>query len=395
MLALEVTERRRAMRGFKRSPWLTGLGVLLTILGVAAGRALAVATIDKPASLLVYPKLKSDEHTDTLVQLTNTYTTGIFVHCTYITRDDGVCSPHDFTVGLTAQQPTFWRLSTGRYRTTPDVAPPCTIDDYTHQRPCGCQFVDDNPATFACPEMPDGGGNNPLPIGNFDGAMYCYEVMSDGSPVARNAIKGEAIIENLDTGDISAYNAVGLLGTEVPNPTQLDLDNEHFNSCPNWLVLNSYSEGYPEEAFGSPPWVNASVTTELSLVPCTIDLGTAQGPSVAVQLDVYNEYEAKVSTQITVSCFFRENLSDIATIFNFWNFQETPTLATRIIGSGLENGGVLGMAMETHTVAVPDDGGWPAKVTAAYNLFEVYREPFRVDSVGLLDFGQLEPGDNS
>ena len=95
------------MRGFKRSPWLTGLGVLLTILTVSANQARAEASIDKKASLLVFPKLVSNSNTDTLVQLTNTYTSTIKVHCTYVRTD---CSEANFDLVLTTQQPTFWRL---------------------------------------------------------------------------------------------------------------------------------------------------------------------------------------------------------------------------------------------------------------------------------------------
>lgn len=373
------------MRGFKRNPWLTSLGVLLTILAVSAGQARADASIDKKGSVLVFPKLVADENQDTLVQLTNTFTSDILVHCNYVTRD---CGELDFDISLTAQQPTFWTVKRGRFH-APGFPPPCRVGDPF----CSCTLLpppegQEGPPRLACPEIPTGTfGNAPIPLGEFDGAMYCYEISPvDDTVISRNAIKGEAIIEDLPSGDISAYNAISINGISDAAEGDIDLNNDEYNSCPNWLVLNSYSEGFPEPAFGLPP-TNVSVSTELSLVPCTINLG-APASSVNIDFNSYDEYELQISAVDKMSCVYRKTLRDIDENAFGFAFRQSPTLATRIEGVGRNvdgrptGGGLLGVALETHRLLVDDLD--PIYVSAAFNLFHVYvnnPDNFRVDTI--------------
>jgi hypothetical protein len=126
------------MHVLKRNPWLFGLGALLAVLVVHGRVARADVTTDRPGSVVIFPKVISDGTRDTLIQLTNTGNMPMEdVHCTYVNasgacsvsgapcnllRDcpatqtcDHQCLEHDFDTGpLTPQQPTIWRVSTGR-----------------------------------------------------------------------------------------------------------------------------------------------------------------------------------------------------------------------------------------------------------------------------------------
>ena len=122
------------MRGLKRSPWLSGLGVLLAILVVYGGHARADVTTDRSGSIVLFPKVIADGTLDTIIELTNTGTSTAFAHCFYINASGACsvttstacsldsecpdsetcvrqCNEIDFDLFLTAQQPTMWRVS--------------------------------------------------------------------------------------------------------------------------------------------------------------------------------------------------------------------------------------------------------------------------------------------
>jgi hypothetical protein len=125
------------------------------------------------------------------------------------------------------------------------------------------------------------------------------------------------------------------------------------------------------------------VTTDLTLVPCSEDLGdpSNQGNlSVTAQMLVYNEFEQRFSTSSRVECYQATRLSDIDTpagptgdqysIFNV-GVQGTITGQTRIRGIRGPDGdfgyGLIGVACENHAAAA----GGPVLATAAFNLQHV------------------------
>jgi len=296
------------MRVLKRSPWLSGLGVLLGVLVGSAGVARAdVTTDDSRGSIIIYPKVISDGTRDTLIQLSNSTNMVAFAHCFYIntagrcsittgqscrvdTDCPGTeacnrgCNANNFDVILTAQQPLQWRASTGRLVSQ---TPPCRVG-----QTCAC-VVDAASGQLTCPGLEVGPTNAPLVPGagtDFEGELKCYQTASDqATPLAGNALKGVAMLETLSSGQISQYNALGIQahaaltgGVNTDNDLLLNFDasngrcsvsgtscvqpsdcptgetcnapNGEYNFCPHDVVFTHYGEGAIDS------FTNASVT---------------------------------------------------------------------------------------------------------------------------------------
>lgn len=329
------------MRGLTRSQWLLGFGVLLAMPVVIGGTARADINTDEPGSIIVYPKVVADGQRDTIIHLTNTSNMNLGVHCFYTnaygtcvnddsvacTSDFGCEDPNnpndpdavcdslwqsiDFDVNLTPQQPTFWRVSTGR---TSGFASPCKMNEV-----CSCTVGDGG--ALLCP------GFTSAPIGapfitpqgeNFIGELRCYEVdpmdQSSINPIAFNKLKGEAFIEDLASGEISAYNAITIQGNAAlvdgnNGDLNLRLDRQgnagpgEYNACATSLVFTSHGVGANAQILDA----TGSVDTEVTLVPCSF----TEAEPIPVDLTFlgYDQSEARVSQSIDFPCYFSERLS--------------------------------------------------------------------------------------
>jgi hypothetical protein len=387
------------MRVLKRNPWLTSLGVLLAVLVVYGGYARADVTTDQPGSIVIFPKVISDGTRDTLIQLTNTSTSDQQAHCFYIdasnaspgqctgpvpisggctTDDDCVyldsnlnpipdgqcvhCNEIDFDIALTPLQPTVWRVSAGR------------------------DSSDQSDGIFI-------GKIDPKPL--FTGELKCFQTDNSGVPMGGNALKGEATIETLASGQISEYNAISILalntttvqptcvgGGNDGNPCSSDADCEpdtggfgicktsvlldnttEYNACPTSLILNHFAQG-ATDPIAADLGTGGTVTTEVTLVPCTEDLEGQSLPLTTVAVNSVNELESRVTSYILpLFCWSNFRLDDpqfgggfapgpFGSQFGKTRFSPT--------SSGV--GGILGVAEEFHVVSGQPDG------TAAFNL---------------------------
>src|SRR5262249_52443356 len=107
--------------------------IIAALLQAAA--AVAQGTTDQPASVLLFPGGISAPGTGNLLHITNTANHATAAHCFYVNSGgcrlsgfpcvhDADCAPgdscapqcsyNDFTIDLTAQQPTHWLASEGR-----------------------------------------------------------------------------------------------------------------------------------------------------------------------------------------------------------------------------------------------------------------------------------------
>jgi hypothetical protein len=125
------------------------------------------------------------------------------------------------------------------------------------------------------------------------------------------------------------------------------------------------------------------VTTDLTLVPCSEDLGTNSNQAnltITAQMLIYNEFEQRFSTNSRVQCYSATRLSDIDTqpgpagdqfsIFNV-GIQGTITGQTRIRGVRGPDGqfgyGLLGVGCEMHAATL----GGTAVATTAFDVQHV------------------------
>jgi hypothetical protein len=155
-------------------------------------------------------------------------------------------------------------------------------------------------------------------------------------------LKGTATIETLATGQISEYNAlsitanadptVGLNGNQDLRLNYSGSGAGEYNYCPNNVVFTHYGEG-AVDAFS-----NATVSTEITLVPCTEMIEERAPTPVNVSFVGYNEFEQRLSADgVSFSCYFSRRLSDIpvegqgvfvAAAGQMFKMRVTPTAST-------------------------------------------------------------------
>ena len=416
-------ERRWAMVTMTRRASV-GVGLALAACLVATARPTrALTTSDKPASILIWPKIVVDTSglfgppTDTVIQLSNTTRSQTpstatalqkQAHCFYIDGNSHcaanadnpgqVCQPGsscpagagraacepgwsetDFDIILTPEQPIGWYASQGL------LSPPIATTGFclrNHNIQCnasnaaqvcgssnGCQLLTNNLGT-GIPRVPE----DP-----FVGALKCIEYDLTKIPAipdqstTRNTLAGSATIQSLldsDQPSVQNYNAVGLLATGATGNTngtnvlQLGGDKTLSISDPDFPEYEACPQFLIlDHYFDDSDFID---NTDLTLVPCGDDFQGGQPGNATAQFIVFNEFEQRFSTARFVDCFFESTLSNIDTnnssrsIFSF-NVAGTLGGQTRItpVGNAATGRGLVGVARK-----FLDGQG------AAYNLFQ-------------------------
>ncbi len=319
------------MRTVMRKPFLFGAVLALGGVFLGAGVATADVTSDRPAAILVFPKLISSTAEDTIltqagdvidttIQLTNTSDQEVFLRCFYVNANShcsndeervcnatsdcqvggpgGTCDPGwievDFEVTLTPYQPLVWNLSDGQ------SVLPCT----------------DAPCNVAGVNYTNVGSIPPANEDPFMGELKCIQVGPNNEPVDRNDVKGEATIVTIRPSpvgtqrslDARGYNAVGIQAIAGA----VDADNtlrlgEEYNGCPSYLILDHFFDDAVEPINGS------YVKTHLTLVPCSQNFELQSTFPTTVQLLVYNEFEQRFSASQPLDCFKEYELCALGT----------------------------------------------------------------------------------
>lgn len=311
------------MRLLERNPRLSGVMFGFAVLALASVQAQAQLEISstRPGTIVIYPKVIADGTRDTILSLTNTTNGMVYVHCeatngigtcerspdpanqVYYCNHDNDCrsrtdpsgatvtdigpcqvnwQPGDFELALTAQQPTFWRVSTGRMQ-DPDLASgtACTQNG----KIC--------PGFFMSPADNQGAGASVPGFQGFRGEVRCFQVSQTGEILRANALKGEAFIEQISptpstAGRLSAYNSINVEGTTpVAGPAgagnEAILDGVNFARCPESLTIDHLAPGPGGDG----------VEVELTFVPCSFNTGSSI--DMAINLESYDEMESPAS----------------------------------------------------------------------------------------------------
>ncbi|MFI5394667.1 MAG: hypothetical protein ACHQ9S_03965 [Candidatus Binatia bacterium] len=349
-------------------------GLLLIFAFVASALPVhADVTTERSSSILMFPKVVSEtSNVDTIIQISNTSNSMVFAHCFYVDAAPqcsnssgscmstpvtctGTCQPQwqevDFDIFLTKQQPTHWVASTGR-----QVQGGATTD-----KRCSLGFRDCNGAGFAPGAIP--------PVADmFTGELMCVEVDSSDAPINGNHLKGEATIVTSD-GDASKYNAVGVMGLNGAAGTN-NGDNTlclgggvsescptgaEYNACPQALILNHFTGRASNPAIDELANVTSSVTTELTLVPCTADFENQIPGQVVVQFLITNEFEELFSTSTTVMCWSNFVLSAVNSVFLEGSLGSR-FAQTRMTPATSDQPGFVGVAEEFHYLSANATG---------------------------------------
>jgi hypothetical protein len=311
-------------------------------LGLIAKPAVAqpgtVITTEQSASILVFPKVIADGTRDTIIQITNTSNNMQQAHCFYIdgaptnpllppgSLNPPLCQETDFDIWLTLQQPTHWVVSTGRWSNpavescsgAPSPVTCCPLDLPV------CSGTTEHSGGKVNPACCDAGLNLsaiPPVAPDFTGELICIEVDASGAPISGNSIKGEATLEDIATGDVSKYNAIGIQGNDNNNgddvlclgsptapadPTLCPTGNE-YAGCPASWVLDHAATGAPDAVIEDQAFCTTHpcswIGTNLTVVPCTEDFETQALTTITLQFLVTNEYEQTLSASTTFACW--------------------------------------------------------------------------------------------
>jgi hypothetical protein len=377
------------MRTVKWNSFLSGVCGGLGGILVWAGAAWGVTT--NSAAIVIFPKIVVDQgeaaRTDTIIQLTNTAPAPINVRCFYVNANghcasDGttICDPEapleenlslcgslgctagwtetDFAFRLTANQPISWNAGDG----LAELPLSSSFGPGAQSNVGSIPAVPENPfrGELKCVEV----GPDELPVGpacDLSGdACTTNADCPEGESCIGNDLQGLATLQYVDSDgpfvDSWGYNATGLPAIAGAN----DGDNtlvlgQEYEGCPSYLVLDHFFDNATEPAAGD------TVTTYLTLVPCSEDFNLQAPNTTVVQFRVFNEFEQRFSTSTSVKCFSERQLSRIhSQIFNV-GVEGTLTGQTFIRGvqdsSETSGHGLLGIAEEVQ-----------GDFTAAFNL---------------------------
>jgi hypothetical protein len=358
-----------------------------------------VVTTEQGASILVFPKVIADGSRDTIIQITNTSNDMWNLHCFYVNGAPTIpgdpptylpgsanlplCMETDFDIYLTREQPTHWVVSTGRLYNPSDEdcsqgPPPVTCCSLSAASCPGNSGVSGSDAADCCDAGYDPGHVPPV-APDFTGELMCMVVDSGGMPVPRaNIIKGEATLEDVVTGDVSKYNAIGIQGYEIapaqvddgvviclgsngaPDPT-LCPNGYSYPACPQEWRLDHPATGAPDPVYDqlsscpSPPC--SSVSTNLTVVPCTQNFETQALTVVGMQFLVTNEFEQQFTTSTSFACWGSFDLGaptgSLLPGISSWftaGALGSSTLHTRIRSTSDTPGGMLAVIEETHQI---------------------------------------------
>jgi len=354
-----------------------GLAALVG-LGVVAKPAIAAVTTEQSASILVFPKVIADGTRDTIIQITNTSNNMRHAHCFYVngalTNPDlppsqanpPLCVETDFDIWLTKQQPTHWVVSKGR-KDFPGEAT-CRGSATNSDKNCDPSTTGNPTATNSTPaDCCDAGadpGFVPPVVDDFVGELKCIETDETGAPVGGNALKGEATLEDKASGDVSKYNAIGLKGFDNNNMDGVlcigdgtcagSTSGKEYEGCPQTWILDSPSIGAPDPVVEQQGFCEAatsctsSVTTNLTVVPCTEDLENQVFPPTLLQFQITNEFEQTFSASTTIGCFGSFTLTDVNPVFGHDKVGGAVLVTKMRPGVGTPRG-VFAVLEETHT----------------------------------------------
>jgi len=389
------------------------LATALVLVGWSAGASAQVAQSDYTAGYVVLPKvivhttggtpavMPGEEATDTLIQITNTnQAEQITVDCWWVNAnkhcgtDQGpICETNaDCPIGLQCVQ--GWAVADFQIILTPGqpIGFAASSGIPVGEMPCDPGFPGPNCQTDA------GGSVREVPEDPFRGELKCVQVDENDVPVLANDLKIEATVISTTVGGgvatlAAAYNGVGFtaesiasvppaagdplcLGSLPPGTPPSVECAATYAPCPGILHFEHFFENAVTE-------LGSRVHTDLTLVPCSEDLGEPEDQanlSVTAQMLVYNEFEQRFSTNSRVQCYQATRLSDIDTqpgpsgdAFSIFNVgvQGTITGQTRIRGVRGPDGelgyGLLGVGCEDHAAAA----GGQTLATAAFNLQHV------------------------
>jgi hypothetical protein len=353
-----------------------GLALGIGVLGLASSAG-GITTSDKPAAIVVWPKIVVDtsatldlrRKTDTIIQLANTSSSGQRrAHCFYVNANShcaetaaapgkvcasstdcplagnpsafAPCVPGwteiDFDIRITPDQPLAWRASEGLSRKDFPIqstgvcisggltGQPCDFDPNSPTGGVGC-------GAGICAAVPSNAGSGipPTPEDPFVGSLKCIQFStSEDVPDQSNApgdLIGSASIESCNPGagpcsagvDVERYNAVGIpfkmFVSDATHPAGEVVLDDVQYGACSATLVLNHVFDNAPDPLSISTDAPPTVLTDLTLVPCGDDFLRQEPGEATAQYLVFNEFEQRLSTSRKVDCFFESQLSLIDT----------------------------------------------------------------------------------
>ncbi len=427
---IERSDEMVTLNATGRATRCFALAVALVLIGWTTGAVAQqnVAASDLPGGYVVLPKVvvhttggvpavaPGGVATDTVIQITNlNQADEVKVDCWWVNANSHcgndlgpICETNaDCPAGLNCVP--SWDVLDFTFTLTPGQPIGFTAGGGLSPVPC-----DNNFAAGTCETLTTGGSIPKVQEDPFRGELKCVAVDPDDVPLNESPLKIEAtIVSTTVPGGMpsspattaASYNGIGFAAVSAgsgdpDDPLCLgslpqgspDTCGQTYVPCPGVLILNHFFDG-------AQPDTGGVVRTDLTLVPCSENLGDPDASAnfeVVAQMLVYNEFEQRFSTFARVECYRATPLVDIDTVrgptgdkFSVFSIGVEGTLTgqTRIRGvqgPGGELGyGLLGVACESYSATA----GGPVLATTAFNLHHSGLRPVGAgDAVILTDF---------
>lgn len=310
-----------------RGRWLLGaVGVGL----LSGGAAVAEVPVERPGSLLLFPKVVNTAARTTVIEISNSGNMLETVKCFYVRPD---CSSVDFDLLLTRQHPTAWPVGSGRRLGQDGGLFPGLI-----------------------PPVADG----------FEGALICGSVdptQNETALINSNKLKGRATIEDTGSGNESIYNGIPVYAHEASGTNVAELNGTVYEECPADLHLDTFGKGFSDPVIGE----NGTVATGLTLLSCDIDLSRISATPFHLFYRIWNEFEQQYSRNDDGQCLYFRDLDDV---FN----QPSVTPYNAITVRASDAGGLTGVAGVAEFFHIDLSPPAPRASTAARTLHDVTEE---------------------
>lgn len=309
---------------------------LLCVTLWATHPAQGQTSIDRGASILIFPKIVADAAADTVVQLANLSDNSIRAHCAYVDGRSGSWQVSDFTVALPPDRAVHWTVARGR-------------------------SADLNDTMIEVPSA----------AADFVGELICVQIDGIGQPSSGNELAGQASIHALAGVDVSSYTAVGLRGTGLQDGDEFlclgDTPSDNcflgvgeYEPCPDEWILPLPANGADTQISTDP-----RLATRLTIVSCSQNLRDGTPADVEVEITVFNEMAERFTASASVTCWQDLALADVAgAIFD-----------RDVLGSGFAEArfrpadGSGGFLMVAHTTREVGDAT-VTRAEAGINLFQ-------------------------
>jgi len=276
--------------------------VLIMVFAVVSFGALCfaqspitVANTSKKGSLLIFPLVKvgPNEVQDTIITISNDYTSKVNMQCVYRTPKACACAPFDFS--LTANQSISFSVKNGK-----------GLD--------GSIFVTSKLPKVQVAAFPKNG--------QLAGELKCWAVDGDDAPMSFNYLSGDAIIREAinESWEYSAWRfSVGYevtTGVRVPNSVTGDIGSQigtlrltgtpqTYDACPRNVIYNIIEQATDPSAVAYQPGDTGGyrrVDNRMTLIPCKQDCVGNTNTVVRADMSRRNEYETSGHAYACLDC---------------------------------------------------------------------------------------------